>query len=142
MEVLCTCLQTYTVCCFVGLFLEPQIGKTRYAVLYVCTGILASLTSLYFHDATVSIGASGAIFGLYGTFLALLLTGIFPKEISKGFLASTLVFIIYNLIVGFAGTGIDNFAHLGGLISGFIIGLFLSPALKREKESGSLEQIE
>jgi membrane associated rhomboid family serine protease len=119
---------------FVGLFLEPKLGKTKYAVIYFTTGILASISSLYLHEATVSIGASGAIFGLYGVFLALLLTKVFPKGFSKAFLTSTLIFIVYNLLMGFAGEGIDNAAHIGGLVSGFIIGLILSPQLKRDAE--------
>jgi membrane associated rhomboid family serine protease len=116
---------------FVGIFLEPRLGKTKYAIIYLVTGILASITSLWWHKATVSVGASGAIFGLYGVFLALLATRIFPKAFSKAMLVSTLIFIGYNLLMGFAG-GIDNAAHMGGLISGFIIGLGLAPQLKRD----------
>jgi len=124
---------------FVGIFLEPRLGRTWYAIIYVTTGIIASIASLYLHDATVSIGASGAIFGLYGVFLALLLTNIFPKDFSKTFLSSTLIFIGYNLIMGFAGSGIDNAAHIGGMVSGFILGLILSPQLKRDAEELALE---
>ena len=119
---------------FVGIFLEPRLGKAKYAIVYIATGIIASVASLYFHAPTVSIGASGAIFGLYGVFLALLLTKIFPKDLSKVFLTSTLIFIGYNLLMGFAGAGIDNAAHIGGLASGFIIGLILYPQLKRQAE--------
>ena len=64
---------------------------------YKLTGILASVTSLWWHTAKVSIGASGAIFGLYGLFLAFMLLKVFPKEFSKAFLASTLIFVGYNL---------------------------------------------
>jgi membrane associated rhomboid family serine protease len=101
--------------------------------VYLVTGLLASATSLWWHHAVVSVGASGAIFGLYGTFLALLVTQVFPKEFSKAFLTSTLFFVGYNLVMGLAG-GIDNAAHIGGLVSGFCIGLLLSPRLKREAE--------
>jgi membrane associated rhomboid family serine protease len=118
---------------FVGIFLEPLLGKTKYAAIYVGTGIIASATSIWWYTATISVGASGAIFGLYGLFLALMLLKVFPKDFSKIFLVSTSVFVGYNLLMGFAG-GIDNAAHMGGLISGFIIGLFLSPSLKREVE--------
>lgn len=118
---------------FVGIFLEPRLGKTKFAITYLTTGILASIASLLWHDATVSIGASGAIFGLYGVFLALLLTRVYPKEFSKPFLLSTLIFVGFNLLMGLSG-GIDNAAHVGGLISGFIIGLILYPGLKRHSE--------
>ncbi|HEX4372356.1 MAG TPA: rhomboid family intramembrane serine protease, partial [Puia sp.] len=119
---------------FVGIFLEPKLGKIKYAIIYLATGIIASIASLYLHDATISIGASGAIFGLYGVFLSLLLTKVFPKDFSKAFLTSTLIFIGYNLLMGFAGAGIDNAAHIGGLVSGFIIGLILYPKLKQQTE--------
>lgn len=118
---------------FVGIFLEPRIGKAKYAIIYLLTGILASVTSLWWHVNTVSVGASGAIFGLYGVFLALLLLKVFPKDFSKVFLLSTSIFIGYNLLVGLTG-GIDNAAHIGGLVSGFIIGLILYPQLKQEVE--------
>ena len=126
---------------FVGLFLEPKLGKTKYAVIYLTTGIIASTASLYFNEPIVSIGASGAIFGLYGVFLALIMTKVFPKDFSKAFLTSTLIFIGYNLLMGFAGTRIDNAAHIGGLVSGFIIGLILTLQLKQHaEEEQSLEQ--
>jgi membrane associated rhomboid family serine protease len=118
---------------FVGIFLEPRIGKTKFAWIYLTCGILASITSLWWHEATVSVGASGAIFGLYGLFLALMLTKVYPKEFSKALLLSTLIFIVFNLLFGLTG-GIDNAAHIGGLVSGFVIGLFISPQLKEEAE--------
>lgn len=116
---------------FVGIVLEPRLGKKSFAVFYLATGIIASLTSLWMHNATVSVGASGAIFGLYGIFLALLMTKSFPERFSKAFLASTLIFVGYNLLMGLAG-GIDNAAHIGGLVSGLIIGLFLYPHIKQQ----------
>jgi rhomboid protease GluP len=128
---------------FVGIILEPLLGKVKYAIVYLATGIIASVASLYFHEPSVSIGASGAIFGLYGVFLALLLTKVFPKDFGKAFLASTLIFIGYNLLMGFAGTGIDNAAHIGGLVSGFLVGLILYPQLKHQmEEKEGLEPVE
>jgi membrane associated rhomboid family serine protease len=124
---------------FVGIFLEPRIGKIKYASIYLGTGIIASIASLWWHDATVSVGASGAIFGLYGVFLALLLTKVFPKDFSKAFLISTLIFVGFNLVMGLTG-GIDNAAHIGGLVSGFIIGLLISPQLKQDAEDLIVEQ--
>jgi len=118
---------------FAGIFLEPKLGKTKYAIVYLVTGLLASITSLWWHENTVSVGASGAVFGLYGVFLALLLTKVFPKEFSKALLTGMLVFVGYNLLMGLRG-GIDNAAHIGGLVSGFVIGLILSPRLKTDQE--------
>jgi membrane associated rhomboid family serine protease len=118
---------------FVGIFLEPLLGKTRYLLIYLTTGILASVASIWWYDAIVSVGASGAIFGLYGFFLATLLLKIFPPDFGKAFLASTLVFVGFNLLMGFTG-GIDSAAHIGGLVSGFVIGLILARQLKQQVE--------
>lgn len=123
---------------FVGIFLEPLLGRTIYLTVYLLTGILASCASLWWYDATVSVGASGAIFGLYGLFLALLLTKIFPPDFGKAFLTSTLIFICYNLLMGLTG-GIDNAAHIGGLLSGFVVGLILYPTLKKQVENEPTE---
>ncbi|MGO4772366.1 rhomboid family intramembrane serine protease [Flavobacterium sp. W22_SRS_FK3] len=117
----------------VGLFVEPIVGKTKYFLIYLSTGILASLSSIGWHEATVSVGASGAIFGLYGIFIALLLFKVFPPQLSKAFLSFSLIFVGYNLLMGLMG-GIDNAAHIGGLLSGFIIGCFIAPQLKEQIE--------
>lgn len=116
---------------FVGQFLEPVLGSKKYIIIYIITGILASLASIWWYEDTVSVGASGAIFGLYGVFLALLLTKVFPPDFGKQFLISISVFIGFNLLMGLTG-GIDNAAHLGGLLSGFIIGFILFPILRNE----------
>ncbi|MGO8154818.1 rhomboid family intramembrane serine protease, partial [Rhizobium leguminosarum] len=68
---------------FVGIFLEPVLGRNKFAIVYLITGILASCASIWWHPATVSVGASGAIFGMYGTFLALLVMKVFPPEHNK-----------------------------------------------------------
>lgn len=126
---------------FVGIFLEPLLGKTKFAILYLATGILASMASVWWYDATVSVGASGAIFGLYGFFLACILLKVFPADFSKVFLTSTLIFVGFNLLMGFAG-GIDNAAHIGGLVSGLIIGLLMSGQLKKQVEATMVEDIQ
>ncbi len=123
---------------FVGIFLEPLLGRRKYLLVYLTTGILASCASIWWYEETVSIGASGAIFGLYGLFIALLLTKVFPPDFGKTFLTSTLIFIGYNLLMGIKG-GIDNAAHIGGLLSGFLIGLALSGNLKKQVESNQDE---
>lgn len=116
---------------FVGIFLEPVIGTTKYIVAYFITGLAASLASVWWHPATVSVGASGAIFGMYGVFLALLTTNLFPSKFKKSFLISTSVFVGYNLLFGLTG-GIDNAAHIGGLISGLLLGYIMYPTIKNQ----------
>lgn len=106
-----------------GNYLEPMLGRSRFVVAYLCTGVLASLCSMWWHgDEIISAGASGAIFGLYGMFLALLTTKLIPQSVRRGLLQSIGVFVVYNLVRGAGSTGVDNSAHLGGLISGLLIG--------------------
>jgi len=121
---------------YIGLLLEPYLGKLRFAVAYLLTGVIASLTSLYWHDATISAGASGAIFGMYGVFLAMLTTNFVEKTTRKALLVSIAVFVVYNLLNGLKG-GVDNAAHIGGLVSGFIFGYIYYPGL-RKPENASL----
>jgi rhomboid protease GluP len=117
---------------YIGALLEPLLGTVRFLAGYVLTGIAASLTSFYWHDATVSAGASGAIFGLYGIFLALLTTDLIEKETRKPLLSSVVVFVGFNLLNGLKG-GIDNAAHLGGLVSGLLIGYAYQPSLRDDE---------
>ncbi len=118
----------------VGVYLEPMLGKTKYIAAYLCTGVLASLVSLWWHKEGVnSAGASGAIFGLYGLFLALLTTNLIPQKVRKAQLQSIGIFVVYNLIYGMKG-GVDNSAHIGGLLSGFIIGYLYVINIKKEKQ--------
>lgn len=115
-----------------GVYLEPLLGKTRYIVAYLSTGVFASLVSLWWHkDPVPSAGASGAIFGLYGVFLAFLTTKFLPRQIRKGLLQSIGVFVVYNLIYGMK-SGIDNAAHIGGLVSGFVIGYLYYMTMKAD----------
>jgi rhomboid protease GluP len=115
---------------YIGLLLEPQLGKLRFATAYLLTGIMASLTSLFWHSFTLSAGASGAIFGMYGVFLALLTTNLIDKGKRTALLASIGIFVGYNLLYG-TKSGVDNAAHVGGLISGILIGYLFYPGLKK-----------
>lgn len=113
----------------VGILLEPLLGSRKFIMAYLLSGITGSLLSLGWHDFTVSAGASGAIFGLYGVFLALLTTNIIEKTARTGLLSSILVFVVYNLINGMKGN-IDNAAHIGGLLGGLLTGYCYYPLLK------------
>lgn len=116
---------------YIGLLLEPYLGKTRFLSAYLISGIAASMTSLWWNDLTISAGASGAIFGMYGVFLALLTTNLLDKSVKKALLTSIAVFVGYNLLNGLKpDSGVDNAAHIGGLLSGLIIGYAFVPSLK------------
>ncbi len=105
----------------IGMYLEPVMSRWKFLVAYLCTGVIASLTSIWWHDNTASAGASGAIFGMYGIFLAMLTTKMFDKTAQKSLLSSIGVFVFYNLVYGMKA-GVDNAAHIGGLISGLVLG--------------------
>ena len=128
---------------FVGMFLEPLLGRLKFVFAYLGTALIASLASFLWYDRMISVGASGAIFGMYGTFLALLVVNVFPKRFKQTFLLTTLGYVLINLMMGIRG-GIDNAAHLGGLVSGFLVGLALYPGLKKRQliEAGEIEKKE
>ncbi len=113
----------------IGFLLEPYLGRRRFLAAFLLTGIVASLTSLWWHSGGISAGASGAIFGMYGVFLAMLTTNLIEKSSRKPLLVSIIIFVGYNLLGGLKD-GIDNAAHLGGLISGLAIGYAFLPSLK------------
>lgn len=114
---------------YIGLLLEPILGKLRFMVAYILSGIVASLTSLCWHSFTVSAGASGAIFGMYGVLIAFLTTSIVDRTARKGLLLSMLTFVGYSLLGGLKD-GIDNAAHIGGLIGGLLVGYAFVPSLE------------
>ncbi|WP_160711469.1 rhomboid family intramembrane serine protease [Chitinophaga solisilvae] len=105
-----------------GMFLEPVIRSFRFAAAYILTGIIADFVSIWYHRTTVGVGASGAVFGIYGVFLALLTTPLFRPSARYGFLIYVSMFVILNFIVALFAEGIDNAAHLAGFCSGFITG--------------------
>ena len=96
---------------------ESFYGKLKYLCLFVITGISGSLLSVAFSgNNALSVGASGAIFGLLG---AILYFGYHYRVYLGNVLKNQIIpLIILNLIIGFSFSGIDNFAHIGGLIGG------------------------
>ena len=116
----------------IGPQLENFFGKTRFALIYIISAICASLLSLAFNDAyTVSVGASGAIFGLFGS---LLYFGYYYRVYLGSLLRSQIIpVILLNLALGFMMTGIDNAAHIGGLVGGVLISMGLGVKYKSTK---------
>jgi rhomboid protease GluP len=114
-----------------GAFAEALYGRMRFLLLYLLAGIGGSLASAFRQPPVVSVGASGAIFGVYGAILAFLLMqrrAVNPeaaKKIAKG----AGVFLLYNLAFSVAIPGVDLSAHLGGLVAGFLVGLPLARPL-------------
>ena len=106
---------------YIGMYLEPLMGKFRFASAYLLTGVCAGLMSIAMHPASVGVGASGAIFGMYGIFLSMLTTNHIKKTLRTTMLRSILFFVVFNLMMGLQGNT-DNAAHIGGLLSGVLIG--------------------
>jgi membrane associated rhomboid family serine protease len=118
----------------VGRLSERLFGRATLLCVYVAAGILASLTSIAWNPSLSSVGASGAIFGVFGAFLAFLSRQrrqLPPSIVSKHWI-STSAFVLFNLISGASQPGIDNAAHVGGLLSGFVLGYTLARPLDRE----------
>ncbi|MEL7148631.1 MAG: rhomboid family intramembrane serine protease, partial [Bacteroidota bacterium] len=105
---------------FIGQQVEGSIGSVKFALLYLITGLFASLSSLYFNLFTISVGASGAIFGIYGFHLIKVI-----RANSEDRQSIILNFIIYIVVLTLAGNALnfDNAAHFGGLFAGALIGL-------------------
>lgn len=101
--------------------LEGIIGRIQLVISFIVCGILASIASIYWHENTISVGASGAIFGLYGLILAFTVFKIYPTHM-RGMTWMLLgLYAGVSLLFGLLG-GVDNAAHFGGLISGFFLG--------------------
>ena len=103
----------------IGMQLESFIGKWRYLVVYLFSAISGSLLSVIVTPNAVSVGASGAIFGLLG---ALLYFGYHYRVYLGTVIKSQIIpLIVINLLLGFMVPGIDNAAHIGGLIGGALM---------------------
>ena len=106
----------------IGPSVEGLIGKGKFVFIYLISAISASLMSLVFVDSNiVSVGASGAIFGLMG---ALLYFGYhYRLYLNDAIKTQIIPVILFNLIIGFTSSGIDNAAHIGGLVGGILIAM-------------------
>lgn len=113
-----------------GSQIESFMGKTKYLIIYLVSALFASLFSISFSNYA-SVGASGAIFGLMG---ALLYFGYHYRVYLGNTLKSQIIpLIVLNLGLGFVINGIDNFAHIGGLIGGLLITMALGVKYKSTK---------
>jgi membrane associated rhomboid family serine protease len=114
--------------------IERLFGSACYLLLYVFAGLAGSLATLWWHPWVNSAGASGAIFGVIGGWLAFTLNPAtrLPAAITANQRASATVFILYNLVYGFGHQGIDNACHIGGLLGGLAMGWLLAQPLDPE----------
>ncbi|WP_244834768.1 rhomboid family intramembrane serine protease [Clostridium sp. BJN0001] len=109
----------------IGPQIERLFGKVKYVILYLLTAVSASFLGLILNNNNyqVSIGASGAIFGILGSMLSVVI--IERNRVNKAVIMNIIVIIALNLFIGFNASNIDNFAHIGGLIGGVILGFIL-----------------
>jgi rhomboid protease GluP len=119
-----------------GQLCESLYGRWTYAAIYLICGLGASLASATLHPYIPSVGASGAIFGLAGALIAAFKLGEFsvPRSALSGTLRSLGAFVVYNLIFGFILPGVDNTAHIGGLITGLIVGALIALIAPRQEQ--------
>ena len=122
----------------IGREIEQLYGSARFLILYVATGVLASMSSFYFSPNAVSAGASGAIFGLFGVMatFAFKYRKEIPAALSQDIRRRVIPIIAINLLFGFTARGIvDNAAHIGGLIAGVALALVIPFKHPEEKET-------
>lgn len=112
---------------FLGTMIEKEIGHVWYFLIYFLAGVGGNLVSLIYkvisYERACSVGASGAVFGLDGVVLALVLfSGRRMQNVTP---IRVVIMIAYSLYSGFTGQNIDNAAHVGGLLIGFLLGIVL-----------------
>lgn len=117
-----------------GYSLEQVMGRVRFVSIYFLSGILAGIASIvynvYVGQETVSCGASGAIYGLMGALLVMLIVGSrgkFSTEVPR-----YLLYIAISIYSGIQDSNIDNAAHIGGFAAGVVICLIMSRFVRME----------
>ncbi|PTB83468.1 rhomboid family intramembrane serine protease, partial [Sulfurovum lithotrophicum] len=111
----------------IGRGAEMYFDTKSYISIYMFSGLIGGLVSLYIHPESVGVGASGAIFGVFGA-----LAGFFIAHKdkiaahTKAFMKDFSIIIGINLVIGFSIASVDVSAHMGGLVVGFIGGFMLS----------------
>ena len=121
-----------------GWQLELVVGKIKFLIIYFAAGIggnmLSALVEMRTGDFAVSAGASGAIFGIIGALLYIAVRN--HGQIGNVSGQGILVMIALTLYYGFTSSGVDNFAHIGGLAAGFVLAVLLYRKRDTEFRSG------
>jgi membrane associated rhomboid family serine protease len=120
-------LNSYVLWIF-GVEIERQIGRLVMLAVFLVTGVFAGATSFAFAPGyTIAVGASGAIFGLVGAFIAY---NYLRRQhvMAQARLRGALTMLLINLVIGFSIPGIDWRAHVGGLVAGLVAGFAVDPS--------------
>ena len=126
---------------FLGSMLEKEIGHLPLFIIYLLSGIGGNAASLYEKYArgslVASLGASGAVFGLDGLLLALVLFS--PKRWETAPVPRVIAMILLSLYSGYTAGHIDNAAHVGGLSTGFLAGIVWCQVFEKRRRRKNLE---
>lgn len=110
-----------------GSRLERVIGSLRFAVIYFLGGIAGNVVSLLYDlkqgEAAVSVGASGAVFAVMGGMILVVLCN--KGRLEDLSMRQILILAVFSLYFGFTSSGVDNAAHLGGFLAGFILAVIV-----------------
>lgn len=110
-----------------GSMAERFLGSPAYLAIYLVTGILGNVAS-FVAGPNLGAGASGAVFGVIGAFgIYLVLNRQVMGEVARQALTSVAFIVVLNIGIGFVSTGIDNAAHIGGLLGGMFMAYLVSP---------------
>nr|WP_122012853.1 rhomboid family intramembrane serine protease [Maliibacterium massiliense] len=114
MHIFCNMLALY----WWGPTIELLFGRAKFVAIYLLSGIVGNALS-YFFSASLAVGASGAIFGIFGTLLSFRKS--YPDVYKQVFGTRVLIILALNIVNGLLTPQIDNFGHLGGIIGGFLV---------------------
>ena len=119
-----------------GALCESLYGTWTFGALYMISGVAGGLASIGFNPGRLSVGASGAIFGLAGALIAGYYLGEFsvPRPLIQARLRSIALFVIYNIVFGAVSGGTDNMCHLGGLVAGLSCGALIARLAPRAED--------
>ena len=116
----------------VGSPIEAELGRARFVALYLVSALGGSVASyLLSNPGQIGVGASGAIFGLLGAYFAI-------ARRQRWDTSAILALIVVNLVIGFASTTIDWRAHIGGLVTGTVVGFVMSRSRSRSRSGWQL----
>lgn len=117
---------------YIGRFMERLVGQAGYGVLYVGSGLAGSLASLAWNASVVSVGASGALFGLFGGVLGFVARrdrDQVAQAVLRTVKNAAIAFLIWQIVFGLKAANVDHAAHLGGALGGFALGYLLGHPL-------------
>ena len=120
-----------------GMMAERLLGRMNFLATYLLTGIAGNVLTLFLRPNIVGAGASGAIFGLAGLLISVLQFGQLsvPRERLAPLKKEVVKLALYNLVFGAVVPGINNIAHLGGLIYGLLLGVVFAWSSRLQREA-------